>query len=325
MSLLSVLMTTYNSGKYLKESINSILNQDYKDFELIIVDDFSEDNTMNIIESINDKRIKLFKNSKKGRGNALNFGLNVSNSKYIALNDSDDISVPFRLSTQQNYLKNKPDNFVVSTNFACFRNNKLLYEIQNPEHSKDIKKSLAKHCRIMNSGVMYNREHILKSGGYENVLAEDYMLWLKIMNDTEFYNIQNVLMFVRLDENSLSVVNQKNFKEKNKAVYDIQGKSIDYSVESKNSSEKELNILKGWREYFYGTPQNARKYWQKIGFKIFNLKILFAYVLTYFPESFVVKFKSFMLRYRIEYYLKYFSQKNSTLRKLFKQTLNSVR
>ncbi|HEX2786708.1 MAG TPA: glycosyltransferase family A protein [Ignavibacteria bacterium] len=318
-------MTTYNSGKYLKESINSILNQDYKDFELIIVDDFSEDNTMNIIESINDKRIKLFKNSKKGRGNALNFGLNVSNSKYIALNDSDDISVPFRLSTQQNYLKNKPDNFVVSTNFACFRNNKLLYEIQNPEHSKDIKKSLAKHCRIMNSGVMYNREHILKSGGYENVLAEDYMLWLKIMNDTEFYNIQNVLMFVRLDENSLSVVNQKNFKEKNKAVYDIQGKSIDYSVESKNSSEKELNILKGWREYFYGTPQNARKYWQKIGFKIFNLKILFAYVLTYFPESFVVKFKSFMLRYRIEYYLKYFSQKNSTLRKLFKQTLNSVR
>lgn len=317
MSLVNVLMTTYNSAKYVKQSIKSILNQDYKDFELIIIDDFSEDGTVNIINSINDKRIRFYKNKIKGRANALNYGLEMSDAKFIALNDSDDISVLYRLSRQLDYLKNRSSNHVVSTNFACFKNDKLLYEVKNPESSKEIKSNLAMHCRIMNSGVMYNREHILKHGGYINAIAEDYLLWLKIMDDTEFYNIQDVLMFVRLDENSLSIVNQKNYKEKNEAVHEMQGKYIDYSV-------NENNETKGWREFFYGIPQNARKYWKKTGLFIFNPRIFTAFVMSYMPASFQVKFKSSMLRYKIKYHLNYFTEPNKTLRELFKSTLKSV-
>lgn len=317
MNLVNVLMTTYNSAKYVKQSIKSILNQDYKDFELIVVDDFSEDDTINIINSFNDKRIRVYKNKVKGRGNALNYGLKMSDAKFIALNDSDDISVPYRLSHQLDYLKNKSSNHVVSTNFACFRNDKLLYEVKNPESSEEIKLNLVMHCRIMNSGVMYNREHILKHGGYENVIAEDYLLWLKIMNDTEFCNIQDVLMFVRLDENSLSIVNQKNYKEKNEAVHEMQGKYIDYSA-------NENNETKGWREFFYGTPQNARKHWQKTGLSMFNPRIFTAFLMSYMPASFQVKFKSSMLRYKIKYHLNYFTEPNKTLRELFKSTLKNV-
>lgn len=317
MSLVNVLMTTYNSAKYIKQSIRSILNQDHKDFELIVIDDFSEDDTVNIINSINDKRVRLYKNKAKGRGNALNYGLEMSDAKFIALNDSDDIPVPYRLSHQLNYLKNKSSNHIVSTNFACFKDNKLLYEVKNPEHSKEIKSNLAMHCRIMNSGAMYNREHILKHGGYENVIAEDYLLWLKIMNDTEFYNIQDVLMFVRLDENSLSIVNQKNFNEKNKAVHEMQGKFINYSADVNNET-------KGWREFFYGAPQNARKYWQETGLSMFNPRIFTAFFMSYMPASFQVKFKSSMLRYKIKYYLNYFTEPSKILRELFKSTLKSV-
>lgn len=317
MSLVNVLMTTYNSAKYVGESIKSILNQDHKDFELIIVDDFSEDDTINIINSFNDKRIRVYKNKVKGRSNALNYGLEISDAKFIALNDSDDISVPYRLSHQLDYLKNRSSNHVVSTNFACFRNNKLLYEVKNPESSEEIKSNLAMHCRIMNSGVIYNRKHILKHGGYQNVIAEDYLLWLKIMNDTEFYNIQDVLMFVRLDENSLSIVNQKNYKEKNEAVHEMQDKFINYSAD-------EGNETKGWREFFYGTPQNARKYWQKAGLSMFNPRIFTAFLMTYMPVSFQVKFKSSMLKYKIKYYLNYFAEPSKVLRELFKSTLKSV-
>lgn len=324
MSLVNVLMTTYNSAKYVEQSIRSVLNQDLKDFELIIIDDFSEDDTINIVNSINDKRIRLYKNKVKGRGSALNYGLEMSDAKFIALNDSDDISVQYRLSRQLDYLKTKSSKNIVSANFACFRNNKLLYEVKNPESSGEIKSNLAMHCRIMNSGVMYNRGHILEHGGYENVIAEDYLLWLKIMNDTEFYNIQDVLMFVRLDENSLSNIDKRNFEEKNRAVYNIQSNYISYSEKNTALSVKEINILQGWRNFFYGNPANARKNWQKTGLSVLNLRILTAYIISYFPQSFLVKFKSLMLRYRIKYYINYFSAENKKLRKLFKSTLRGV-
>lgn len=324
MSLVSVLMTTYNSATYVEQSIKSILNQDHKDFELIIVDDFSEDDTIKVIDKINDKRVKLYKNKIKGRGSALNYGLELSNSKFIALNDSDDISVSNRLSRQLDYLKNRSSNNVVSSNFACFKDNKLLYEVKNPEHSEEIKSSLAMHCKIMNSGVIYSREHILKYGGYENSIAEDYLLWLKIMKDTEFYNIQDVLMFVRLDLNSLSVVDDQNFKEKNRAVYNIQDNYIDYSEQNNNLTAKELNVLKGWRDFFYGSRVNARGNWRKAGFSVLNPRILSAYIMTYFPQSILVKFKSSMLKYRIKYYINYFSIRNKKLRTLFKSTMKNV-
>ena len=94
----SVLMTVFNAEEYLEESIQSVLSQTHKDFELIIVDDFSNDSSKRIIKNFVDERIKFFSLSKKiGRTKALNFGLEKCNSKFIAIQDADDISHPERL------------------------------------------------------------------------------------------------------------------------------------------------------------------------------------------------------------------------------------
>ena len=90
---ISVLMTVHNCEKYVFDSIQSILSQTHINFELVIVDDLSEDKSKIIIESIEDKRIRFFKSTiKLGRTKALNYGLQKCNSKFIAIQDADDVS-----------------------------------------------------------------------------------------------------------------------------------------------------------------------------------------------------------------------------------------
>ena len=95
--MISVLMTVHNAEKYISNSVESILLQKYKNFELIIVDDLSTDNTVNILKKIKDERIKFYPlREKLGRTKALNFALSKSNSNIIAIQDADDISDPYR-------------------------------------------------------------------------------------------------------------------------------------------------------------------------------------------------------------------------------------
>ncbi len=104
--LITVLMSVYNGEKYLKESIRSVLTQSYSDFEFIIVDDCSNDKTIEIIESFNDPRIKLLRNeSNLGLSASLNRGIKSSSGKYIARHDDDDISQSNRLQNQLNLFK----------------------------------------------------------------------------------------------------------------------------------------------------------------------------------------------------------------------------
>lgn len=90
MSLISVIVPVYNVEKYIKESVISLLNQSFKDFELLFIDDGCTDNTVEIIRSFNDDRIKIFKNNKKGAGCARNFGLSKALGKWIVFFDGDD-------------------------------------------------------------------------------------------------------------------------------------------------------------------------------------------------------------------------------------------
>ena len=109
MKKVSILMPMYNSEKYIKESINSILNQEYKNFELIIVDDGSIDSSIEIVKEYNDSRIKLYENiENKGLPYTRNKLLSLATGEYIALFDSDDIALKNRIKAQVEFLeKNK--------------------------------------------------------------------------------------------------------------------------------------------------------------------------------------------------------------------------
>ena len=108
--LISVVMSVFNSELYVKEAIDSILNQTFEDFEFIILDDGSTDKSVDIIQGYTDSRIRFFQNDKNlGLRGSLNRGLQLAEGKYIARMDSDDIAVERRFEIQVKYLEQHPD------------------------------------------------------------------------------------------------------------------------------------------------------------------------------------------------------------------------
>lgn len=179
-SLVSVLMPAYNAEKYIGEAIESILNQTYKNFEFIIVDDCSTDNTIKVIEKYmkKDKRIKLYKNKENsGVAITLNNGLNYCSGKYIARMDSDDISLPKRFEKQMKLLK-ETDADICSTNLVMFSGKKI---IGRRIYNKDISKTIFIESPIGHATVILKKELFKKYGNYVPKFnsAEDYDLWLR--------------------------------------------------------------------------------------------------------------------------------------------------
>src|SRR5438309_494210 len=107
-SKITVLMPAYNAGKYIRASIESVLNQTYQNFELLIINDGSTDDTISIVLSINDPRIVLVNKEHEGIATTLNTGLRLADTYYIARFDADDICMPQRLEKQFNFLEDHP-------------------------------------------------------------------------------------------------------------------------------------------------------------------------------------------------------------------------
>ena len=151
MPTLSVIMSVYNAEKYLSQAIESILNQSFEDFEFIIIEDCSTDNSLKIIKNyvINDKRIRIIQKAKnkKMRGfiENLNIGLSEAKGKYIARMDSDDISHPDRFEKQVLFLDSHPNVFMVGSaiNFID-ENGKLIRKYEALETDDKIKKQMIK-------------------------------------------------------------------------------------------------------------------------------------------------------------------------------------
>lgn len=112
---LSVVMTAYNSSRVIHKTLEALLGQTYRDFELIIVDDCSKDDTVAIIEGFNDPRIKLVRNDKnQGISRSRNIGLDLAKGDYVAMSDHDDLSLPTRLEKQVAFLDSHPDYIMVT-------------------------------------------------------------------------------------------------------------------------------------------------------------------------------------------------------------------
>ena len=121
MPKVSVIMPAYNAGKYISAAIKSILEQTYSDLELIIINDGSTDDTLDIASSYHDSRIHIINNSKNmGLAKSLNIALDVSRGKYFARSDADDINLPNRFKTQVKFLELHPEVDVVGTDMYIF-------------------------------------------------------------------------------------------------------------------------------------------------------------------------------------------------------------
>lgn len=298
---ISVLMPVYNSANFLQSSIDSILNQTFKNFEFLIIDDGSTDNSKEVIERYNDSRIRYIQNNHHGLSKTLNYGLKIAKYDWIARMDADDIAVPNRLSIQVDYLKYKGENNIVSSWYVLFKHNKVSGLIKTPIYNDDITQALLLHNVICHPGVMYNRKIIIANGGYSDIPVEDYDLWLRIKNNIEFYIIPKPLILLRENSQSLTRTNIYSTNISVQKIHNLHCKSFNQRFLSDIS--KKLLIL-GWREFFYGDKRKARNYWRKIIVSgEMNFKISLAFLSTFLPELIFIKLKDKRIHSRIDLYL----------------------
>ncbi len=202
MKKVSVIIPVHNSRKYIEKCINSVINQTYKNLEIIIVDDNSIDNSVNIIKSIKDKRIKLIElKENNGAAQARNKGIEVSTGEYICFLDSDDYWYNKKIEKQLKFIKNK-----------AFIYSEYLYLKNNKTHIAHVPKSLTynqllKNSAIFTSTVMLNMKYLNKEDVYmPNIkMGQDYGTWYKILKKIGIaYGMQEVLSIYRVGNKSLS-------------------------------------------------------------------------------------------------------------------------
>ncbi len=207
MPKVSVLMPVYKTEEsYLREAIESILNQTFSDFEFLILDDCPDDDREKIVKSYKDKRIKYTKNERNlGITPSRNKLIDMAKGEYLAIFDHDDISLPTRLEKEVKFLDENIEYGVVSSWTKHSNKDKF---IKHPITDHDIKVALIQNCELAHSAAMV-RKSILDDNNirYEADFSpsEDYRLWFRLAKLTKFHNIPEVLFIYRWHDNNTSI------------------------------------------------------------------------------------------------------------------------
>ncbi len=244
--LVTVLMTVYNAEAHLEAAVKSVLDQTYKDFEFLIINDASTDLTLDIIYSFRDDRIVVFNNEKNlGQTASLNVGLRHAKGKYIARMDADDISYHDRLEKQVEFMKKYPDCAVVGSDMDIIDINGNKKGVQKfPKTFSEIFLSIFYATPISHISALMKGDIILRIGGYDEdfKVVQDYDLWSRLIRaGYKLMNLKKTLVAGRVHENSVFAM------EANKKVPIENSKIIKENVNSLtkiNISEDEaLNIF----------------------------------------------------------------------------------
>lgn len=213
-SLISIITPAYNSEKYIESTILSVINQTYKNWEMIIIDDSSKDSTHDIISRYNiiDSRIRVISLEKNsGVSNARNIGISKAQGSWIAFLDSDDIWQPTKLEKQIELINREKVEFVFTgSSFIDSENKPLGTVFEVPE--KISYKKLRNHNVISCSSVLINKRFFSEFMMENDGMSEDYALWLKILNTgIDAYGINLPLLVYRISSSSKSGNKFKSF------------------------------------------------------------------------------------------------------------------
>lgn len=238
MARISVIMPVYNGEKYLSEAIDSILNQTFSDFEFIIINDCSTDNTENIIKSYDDKRIRYIKNEKNlGVAETLNKGLDMAQGEFIARMDADDISLPNRFEKQLMFMNKHKNIGVCGTWIEFFGEREGIFK--NTINSEQAKVDLLFNSCLAHPSVMIRKNILTQYDLYYNPTyeqMEDYELWCRISHIADISNIPYVLLKYRCHSKQVTQNSTPEYKEK---MRNLKSQILeDYNIAF---SDKELN------------------------------------------------------------------------------------
>ena len=295
--LITVILPVYNRENYLREAIQSILDQTYKNFELLIVDDASTDNSLRVAKDFQDPRIRIISNKvNKGVSFSRNKGIFEAKGDLIAFMDSDDISLSDRLWKQVRILEDKKDVSICGSWLTFMSTGKIL---RAREYHEEIKCNMLIFCS-MSVGLVMARAEVFDDNWFDTTMryGEDYELWSRLIWKERMYNIQESLIMYRDHKNQLSVQNKQHQIEMDLNIrLDLFGK-INYDREKypddllkkglgyeNNIDLKTYKIFYGW----LGQLKNINRQQQVYGIKHFNT------VINHIQEELV--YKTFFLKH----------------------------
>lgn len=209
--LISVLMPVWNGAEYLRDAVESILDQTFSSFELIVVDDGSTDSTLDILGTYTDPRLKVFRREHAGIVSALNFGVAQAQADWIARQDADDVSHPSRLESQWLSVKERPEVALCYTNFQVLDGQIVRpAPARFPRSRALVALKLCFQCPITHGTVMFRKSAFHLAGGYreEERHAEDYSLWTRMIGSGPFIAVSKVLVSLRIHRESSSRLNE---------------------------------------------------------------------------------------------------------------------
>lgn len=235
MPRVTVLMPTYNVAPYVREAIDSVLQQTYHDFELLIIDDCSTDNTVEVVRNIDDPRIHIVQNEKNvGLAENLNRGLSHITTEYVARMDGDDIAEPFWLEREVTILDSHPEIGICSGGFERFGTVKSL--VRFPERHEDCMANMLFECSVIvpTFRMSLYRNHGLRYST-EAFPAEDYRFWAECLRVTKIYNIQETLFHYRMHPTQICAARREEQQHKVAQVrlYMLEWLSEDFTEEEK--------------------------------------------------------------------------------------------
>lgn len=207
----SILMPVFNVAPFLREAMDSILNQTYQDFELIVLNDCSPDNSEEILDSFSDSRIVRYLGEENvGLANVLNIGLKMAKGEFIARMDSDDISLPMRLEKQVSYLDAHPEVDLVSAGMQRFGDSERI--ISYTTDFEEVKFNAMSFSPLLHASSMWRRKRFLDKELFyrqEMVPSEDYDLWARALaKRLVLVNIPDVLYGYRTHAAQVTCTNK---------------------------------------------------------------------------------------------------------------------
>lgn len=205
---ISVLMSVYNGGRWIRDSIDSVLSQSEEDFKFIIINDGSTDNTALILESYSDKRLVIVNQENMGLTKSLNRGLSIAKGEFIARIDADDICIPNRFYEQKKFLLENPEVVLVGSNAILIdENDNDIGRAEYPTSHDSLLKRLKKFKPVFpHSSIFFRRNIILSEGGYNPYFSrsQDNELYLRLSEKYQLAGLDEYLVKLRITINSLS-------------------------------------------------------------------------------------------------------------------------
>ena len=239
----SVLMPLYNASQYLREAIESILQQTFQHFEFVIINDGSTDNSEQIILQYSDPRIRYFHNEEnKGLVYTLNKGLELCQGAYIARMDADDISHPDRLKKQVDFMIQNPKVGVLGSWMKTIPRGKIH---KKPCSNEEIKASMFFNNPFAHPTVML-RKSVIENHRYDHnfLHIEDYEFWIRLASKMEMANLPEVLLEYRIHDLQISMENSRFQVEQNIR--------LKYQLFSRIVNLEEKPFLKIWENMWLG-------------------------------------------------------------------------